>query len=600
MRMPYHNSLSRSEEFQSAFGGYNHTENCSELEFYEMKNMSSDLFPILSPRKKRGKMKLSGEKIKAILAKNKFCHVADNAFYIDNVPVEDFSVDPMYDEDGNELRISLTSMGAYVLIFPQKLYVNTASPADHGSILKKISLCPVFVITDRDLTFAQTTDITYPTTKEEGEKRGFYITEETEDENTVHNLYVKTESGWVQKEPCFGMSDLYHVNFPDIYGKVDLTIFKPGDTVTVTGLDALGLGGEKVVENVVDFIVGKIIIFKGYFPPDGEELAAEYVTLTQEIPNLDFVVENGNRLWGCRYGTDLDGAFVNQIYASRLGDFRVWNDFSGESSDSYAVNLGSDGPFTGAARYGENVIFFKEHCFHRVYGNLPENYQLQTYENDGLQKGSEKSLAVVENVLFYKGIDGFYAFDNTVPQMISAPLGKEMLCEAVGGVCNQKYYASARDTSGRYHLYAYDVQKNLWHKEDELCVLDTTFRGAELYCLTKDGVQVISSTETAVENTMRWYAETGIIGKSTPDRKAVQKLKIRAEVSPEAMVQVMIEYDSSGNFEPVFLMEGRVMQSYSVPVRIHRCDHFKLLFMGVGPAKIHSLSKVLIKRSDKG
>ena len=42
------------------------------------------------------------------------------------------------------------------------------------------------------------------------------------------------------------------------------------------------------------------------------------------VPDLDFVVENGNRLWGCRY----DGQ-VNEIYASCLGDFTNWWRFDG-------------------------------------------------------------------------------------------------------------------------------------------------------------------------------------------------------------------------------------------------------------------------------
>ena len=277
----------------------------------------------------------------------------------------------------------------------------------------------------------------------------------------------------------------------------------------------------------------------------------------------------------------------------------MWNDFSGEASDSYAMEVGTDGPFTGAVQYGGNSIFFKENCFHRVYGTLPENYQIQKYENDGLQAGSSKSIAIVENILFYKGTDGFYAFDGTIPQLISEPLGKERLHDAVCGGCDKKYYASARDNSGRYDLYVYDVSKNLWHKEDNLRLLDCTSRGNDLYCLTPEGALKITSMEREVEENTSWYAESGIIGKSSPDKKAIQKLKIRADVSPTAYVQVMIEYDSSGNFEPVFLMEGIKMQSFSIPIRVHRCDHFKILFMGRGDAKIYSISKVIAKRSEK-
>lgn len=602
MRMPYLNGLAKAEEYQTAFGGYNHTENCSELEFYEMKNMSSDLFPILSPRKKRGIFELAGaeEGVKAILAKNKLCHVAGNTFYIDNVPVENLTVEPILDGTGKELPISLTSMGAYVIIFPQKLYVNTTDVEDCGTVEKKVKIEPIFLLTDPDGSFFYTIDLgAYPKTQEEGEKTGFYVSEINVEETTKTVFVVKTSSGWVQKEPCFAISNLYNVNFPAIYGRADLTVFRKGTTVNVSGIGVDGLDGEKTVQNVTKFNIGEVIIFKGYIPEDFDSEDSGSVTIVQEVPNMDFVIENNNRLWGCRYGTAANGEFVNEIYASAQGDFTLWNDFSGEASDSYSVNLGSDGPFTGAVKYADTPIFFKEHCFHRIYGTLPENYQLQTYENDGLQKGSEKSIAIVENVLFYKGTDGFYAFDNTLPQLISEPLGREPMYDAVCGACDKKYYASVRDKSGRYDLYAYDVSKNLWHKEDNLRLLDCTSRGTDLYCVTEKGTLKISSMEQSTDEDLSWYAESGIIGKSSPDKKVIQKLKIRADVSPTAYVQVMIEYDSSGNFEPICLMEGRQIQSFSIPIRVHRCDHFKILFMGRGSAKIYSLSKVTVKRSDR-
>lgn len=600
MRMAYHNSSAPAEEYQTAFGGYNHTENCSEMEFFEMKNMSSDLFPILSPRKKREKFSLAGEEngVKAILAKNKICHVAGTTFYIDNVPVKDFVVEPIHNDNGEELPISLTSMGAYAIIFPQKLYVNTINPSDKGLVEKRVNIKAVYFLTDDSGSFYHHIDDKYPKTEEEGEKYGFYV-KELEKEGEKQTVFmVKTQNTWMQKDPCFAISNIYNVNFPEKYGRADLTVFKKGTTVTLSGFNNDEFDGKKTVQKVdSQRLPGEIIIFRGYIPK-GSDLQ-DSIDIVQEVPNMDFVIENNNRLWGCRYGNSVDGKFVNEIYASAQGDFTLWNDFSGEASDSYAMEVGTDGPFTGAVQYGGNSIFFKENCFHRVYGTLPENYQIQKYENDGLQAGSSKSIAIVENILFYKGTDGFYAFDGTIPQLISEPLGKERLHDAVCGGCDKKYYASARDNSGRYDLYVYDVSKNLWHKEDNLRLLDCTSRGNDLCCLTPEGALKITSMEREVEENTSWYAESGIIGKSSPDKKAIQKLKIRADVSTTAYVQVMIEYDSSGNFEPVFLMEGIKMQSFSIPIRVHRCDHFKILFMGRGDAKIYSISKVIAKRSEK-
>ena len=74
---------------------------------------------------------------------------------------------------------------------------------------------------------------------------------------------------------------------------------------------------------------------------------------------MDFVIESGNRLWGCRYGKALNGETVNEIYASKLGDFRNWYCFAGISTDSYTASVGTDGAFTGAVTYMGRPIFFK-------------------------------------------------------------------------------------------------------------------------------------------------------------------------------------------------------------------------------------------------
>ena len=42
--------METTRDMISAFGGYNHTMNCGENEFYMEKNMTSDYYPALAPR----------------------------------------------------------------------------------------------------------------------------------------------------------------------------------------------------------------------------------------------------------------------------------------------------------------------------------------------------------------------------------------------------------------------------------------------------------------------------------------------------------------------------------------------------------------------
>lgn len=81
-----------------------------------------------------------------------------------------------------------------------------------------------------------------------------------------------------------------------------------------------------------------------------------------EMPDLDYIIESGNRLWGCRY----DAANkINEIYASKLGDFKNWNSFSGLSTDSYAVSCGTDGKWTGAVTYYGYPLFSRKITYTR-------------------------------------------------------------------------------------------------------------------------------------------------------------------------------------------------------------------------------------------
>ena len=97
------------------------------------------------------------------------------------------------------------------------------------------------------------------------------------------------------------------------------------------------------------------------------------ITVERRMPYMDFVTESENRLWGCRYGVARNGEVVNEIYASKLGDFKNWNCFMGISTDSWVASCGTDGQFTGAIAMPGYVVFFKENCLHKVYGNRPSH-----------------------------------------------------------------------------------------------------------------------------------------------------------------------------------------------------------------------------------
>lgn len=75
------------------------------------------------------------------------------------------------------------------------------------------------------------------------------------------------------------------------------------------------------------------------------------IKMYQVIPQMDFVIECKNRLWGCFYGKNDAGETINEIYCCVLGDFKNWYRFMGVSTDSYVASVGTEGPWTGAVNY---------------------------------------------------------------------------------------------------------------------------------------------------------------------------------------------------------------------------------------------------------
>ena len=107
------------------FAGYRHKARIGDGEFYNTKNLTSAYYPLLGNRKKRARvrtMKAPG----GVLAKEKLAFVEDGTLWYDGEETAVTGLAPG--------RKQLVSMGAVIVIFPDKVYYNTADPADHGSL----------------------------------------------------------------------------------------------------------------------------------------------------------------------------------------------------------------------------------------------------------------------------------------------------------------------------------------------------------------------------------------------------------------------------------------------------------------------------------
>ena len=320
------------------------------------------------------------------------------------------------------------------------------------------------------------------------------------------------------------------------------------------------------------------------------------ISVERKTPDMDFVTESNNRLWGCKYGT-VDGKTVNEIYACKLGDFKNWYCYQGISTDSYAVSVGTDGAFTGAVTHLGYPVFFKENWLHKVYGSYPANYQMQTTQCRGVQKGSHKSLAIVDEKLLYKSRNGICVYDGSLPVEISYVLGEVSYHGAVAASHNRKYYVSMVSGNDR-SLFVYDLGKGLWHREDNINLTQMCSCNEFLYGLADGKIVTLVGAEIATEDKVKWMAQTGEIGLSLPDMKYLCRMVIRMSMEIGAKATVWVQYDMETSWHPIYTITGTSLRSFSLPIHPRRSDYMRIKITGEGDCRIYSITKSIAQGSD--
>lgn len=578
--LPVRNS---SRNMIDTFKGYNHNLRIGEGEFFDMKNMTSDYYPLISPRGKRG-VYAAAENPQGLIAKDSLCYV-DGADFV----INGYHVDMGLSTAEDDCPKQLISMGAYVIIMPDKKYINTLDLTDYGSMEASF-------ITTNDVTFELSTmdgnaySGATVSASEPGNPENLALWIDTS--STPHTLkqYSATSAMWVAIATTY-----IKISSPGIG-----SAFQQYDGVTISGVldeNLQNLNNSMVIWACGDDYIVVVGILDAVTTQTIDDGA---ITVERRLPHMDFVTESENRLWGCRYGVARNGEVVNEIYASKLGDFKNWNCFMGISTDSWVASCGTDGQFTGAIAMPGYVLFFKENCLHKVYGNYPANFQIQTTLCRGVQRGCERSLAVVNEIIYYKARHAICAYDGSLPTEISAAMGEERYSNAVAGAHGNKYYISMEDSAGKYHLFVCDTAKGMWHKEDNLRADAFCSCREELYCIDHDTKQIIAMLGSGTQDTdkVSWMVQTGIIGTDMPDMKYISRLTVRISLELGARVRFFAQYNSMGGWEQLGTISGTNIRSFSIPIRPKRCDHMRLRIEGTGDAKIYSITKTIEQGSD--
>lgn len=554
----------------TSFGGLDLRGGAAAGSFTYMENMSAEKWPHLSARPARGTLTVL-QTPNALGAKDALIWVDGTALYINGL------------DTGLTLTDSpkrLVSMGAYLLIWPDKVYLNTADWSDRGFMERTMHLSGTVEFAPCAADGSALSYITAPTAPDEPALGMLWL----DTSATPPLLRQYGAGGWeTAAQGCLRLS-----------GSGVGQAFSAGDAVEISGCAAASLNGSfPVLSSSQDALV--LLASPVSVQEEGG------VTLSRTVPDMDYVVECGNRLWGCKYGL-VNGESVNEIYACKLGDFKNWHCFAGLSTDSYAVSRGSDGAFTGAAVVLDSPVFFKETCLERVYPSASGAHRVVTLACQGMQKGSADSAAVVNGVLYYHAPGGIYAYGGSMPICLSQALGNETYYHAVGGAAAGEYYVSMQDSKGAYHLLCYDTVHKLWHRQDDTRAVAFAACDGELFCLDGDSGEIFSlhgKTGTA-EKAVRWEVQSGEWWSAEANSTLLRRLTIRAKLAPEAVLSAALSYDGGVTWLPQSTVTGggTAIVRRTVHIRPRRCQQVRLRLKGTGDVTVYSLSTLRGKGSE--
>mgnify|MGYP006874621066 CR=1 FL=1 len=311
MLYPELRELETSREMIDVFKGYNHNLRIGSGEFYDMKNLSSQYYPVLSPRPQRGLYYTHPTNVPhGLISKDSLGWFEDDEFklnkydYTTGLKLTTGSIDPT--------KTTVVSMGAYVIVITRdangnpvdKKWVNTEN-GEFGDI---------------DYTFTTSADTSFEMCKMDGSE----YTEEVKIQDVAPEITDEMKEAakagtkdlplWIDtsKTPHslkqFSTATSAWNSIATTYIKIKHTgigkSFVEGDGVVISNIS---------IEQLSDLNSSIVIQARGddYIVVVGfiDQVATQKspIRITRAMPLMDFVIESGNRLWGCRYGVALNG-----------------------------------------------------------------------------------------------------------------------------------------------------------------------------------------------------------------------------------------------------------------------------------------------------
>ena len=609
--------LANSRSLVRVFGGLNETYACSEAEYSAGVNFSARDFPALSTRKPR-------RKLHALTGLNGMYHL-NGLLTICGKDIiytpDDAGADTVSCTDAvSDSRKALVGIGTKILIFPDKLAFDTAdgSVSALGAAWKAEGQSVQFTPCDAAGKTYQPDSCGREEPEKPADGQLFLKVEDEEhpwSSTSTLEVYSASSGNWTAVP----------LDYCRITAAGAQKLFAQWDTVTVSGTAAQQAGmweelnGDLVVYDLLENGLRVKVTPKGecfygtlvqgadsarWTSLDGKETRSFAVStpvrMERRVPDLDYITECDNRVWGC-------SSKENVIYACKLGDPTNWFSYRGIAADSYAVTVGSDGAFTGAATCMGYALFFKENTLHKVYGSKPSDFQLTSLRCRGVANNAGRSLCVLNETLYYLSPDGVMEWDGSIPAKVSAVLESSRLANvqcAVGGALDGRYYLyirrRAQSTSRQeQRLLVYDTERRLWHEED-VTSCDMTSTGGQLYLWDGQALWAADPSREpdwqntkGVEKDIPFELVTGDMGMEAAEQRYLSRLTLRMDAESPTTVEVAVSYDGNGWEKLADLAVQERCRCYDLPFVPRRYGTLRLRLRGTGQLTLRSVAKTL-------
>ena len=454
------------------FKGLNRQPMIEDGEMREMKNLCASEYPSLYQRPMRGVIDARYIRpVKILRSKSKLCvldNTAENTykFYIDGELIQTFNA---------ASPPTMIVINKWIAFFPARKVYNIES-GTFTDIARQIKIYPsggtapetIDGVTAGESGVASTASLktyAYPAT-------------------TKVNVYTEGADIY-DRILIYGGKD----SLSSTYGIFNT--LEKGDVVKIKGFTTQPLN-DGVEAKILDISENKNCL---YFPSGTFQLADQYdedgneivsihtstnkgwgkfyveagnLSFEKAVPNLDYVIEKDNRIWGL---SNED----NTIYACKLGDPTNWFYYQNETVDSYAVEVGTDGNWTGIGTYSSYLLFFKENWMTRLTGAYPAQYMTTNIECHGVQEGCAGSVATINGTCYYKSRVGVMAYGGSFPVCVSQALHNTFYSDAHAGTDRDQYYISMMDKEGTYHFFVFDETAGVWFEQDNTHAADFCF-----------------------------------------------------------------------------------------------------------------------------